>query len=350
MAPERFESEDRSRVSPAADIFSWGAVVAYAATGRTPFGADSAPGTAVRIMTQPPDLTGLPAALREPVSRALAKQPHDRPTARELLDLLLAAAPSGQPVRASHETPFLREIVQAADRTPVEPMPRPLPPRYRLDTGRRRSRRPDLRRWPARAGIAGLATAMLAGGLASRALLTDRDADAARSPEVTVATTDAAAQRTEGADPTAAILAGQRRVVLHIADSSRNLAVQSGGRAGVSTEAGADTEFRLIPRDGSYLVRSLRPALDPAEACLGVDKPADGTSPLAAASCSDSPAVLFDLAPSGERDKENRVTYRLRNRAHGVVQWSDDRFAIFVEQAADDPADTTFSLVDAGPA
>src|SRR3954447_3141871 len=48
MAPERFDGE--SSLTPAADIFAWGAVVAYAGMGRTPFNADSPPATAVRIL------------------------------------------------------------------------------------------------------------------------------------------------------------------------------------------------------------------------------------------------------------------------------------------------------------
>jgi serine/threonine protein kinase len=92
MAPERFDPADGRPVTAAADIFAWGAVVAYAATGRTPFAAESAPATAMRILTQDPDLRGVPFALRGAVERALAKEPGDRPTARELLDLLLAGA------------------------------------------------------------------------------------------------------------------------------------------------------------------------------------------------------------------------------------------------------------------
>jgi hypothetical protein len=64
--------------------------VAYAGTGRTPFHADSPPATAARILTQPPDLTGLPDSLRNLVAPALEKDPANRPTARELLDLLVA--------------------------------------------------------------------------------------------------------------------------------------------------------------------------------------------------------------------------------------------------------------------
>src|SRR5439155_2912746 len=78
----------------AADIFAWGAVIGYAGAGQPPFGADSSPVVAVRITTQPPALDWLTGPLRELVEHALAKDPAHRPTARELLDRLLAAGPS----------------------------------------------------------------------------------------------------------------------------------------------------------------------------------------------------------------------------------------------------------------
>jgi hypothetical protein len=89
MAPERFGSEPGTTLTPAADIFAWGGVVTYAGTGRTPFSGDSPPATAARILTQPPDLTGLSGPLRDLVAHALEKDPANRPTARELLDLLV---------------------------------------------------------------------------------------------------------------------------------------------------------------------------------------------------------------------------------------------------------------------
>ncbi|HET9518167.1 MAG TPA: serine/threonine-protein kinase, partial [Actinoplanes sp.] len=90
MAPERFGFETGAALTPAADVFAWGAVVGYAGTGRTPFNADSPPATAARILTQPPDLSGLSGPLRTLVGHALEKEPQNRPTARELLDLLLS--------------------------------------------------------------------------------------------------------------------------------------------------------------------------------------------------------------------------------------------------------------------
>ena len=99
MAPELFGPDASRALSPAADVFAWGVVVAYAATGRTPFAADFPAAVALRIVAQPPDLDGLRQPLRDLVRRALAKDPADRPTARELVDHLLAGG-----VRANDRT------------------------------------------------------------------------------------------------------------------------------------------------------------------------------------------------------------------------------------------------------
>jgi eukaryotic-like serine/threonine-protein kinase len=95
MAPERFDGKP---VTPAADIFAWGALIAYAGTGRTPFAADTPAATAMRIMTGQPDLEGLTGPLREMVEWTLAKNPAERPEARDLLDHLLAGG-SRSPAR-----------------------------------------------------------------------------------------------------------------------------------------------------------------------------------------------------------------------------------------------------------
>jgi hypothetical protein len=95
MAPERLGAVSGAELTPAADIFAWGAVVAYAGSGHTPHRADAPELLAVQILTQPPDLTGLSGPLRALVERTLAKDPAQRPTARELLDALLTGGPTG---------------------------------------------------------------------------------------------------------------------------------------------------------------------------------------------------------------------------------------------------------------
>jgi serine/threonine protein kinase len=114
MAPERFDGIHRD-ITPAADVFAWGAVIAYAGTGRTPFRADSPVATAARILTQPPDLTGLSGSLADLVALALSKDPEDRPTAHELLNLLLAQNTDPQAIsRPPTLDPRLREAAEAA--------------------------------------------------------------------------------------------------------------------------------------------------------------------------------------------------------------------------------------------
>ena len=95
MAPEQF----RGTTTTATDIFSWGAVVTFAATGRPPFGTGAAYQLMHRILSEPPDLGTLERPLRDLVSQALDKEPDRRPTARALLLALVGDA--GDPIDAS---------------------------------------------------------------------------------------------------------------------------------------------------------------------------------------------------------------------------------------------------------
>ncbi|MFD1536526.1 protein kinase domain-containing protein [Nonomuraea guangzhouensis] len=82
LAPEVLTGQ---RAGAAADVFAWGAVVLYAATGRDPFQGESLGGIMHRLLTVDPDLGDLPQPLRDLAGRALAKNPADRPSAAELL-------------------------------------------------------------------------------------------------------------------------------------------------------------------------------------------------------------------------------------------------------------------------
>ncbi|MBL7252932.1 serine/threonine-protein kinase [Paractinoplanes lichenicola] len=88
MAPERLDSS-LGPDSPAADIFAWGAVIAFAGTGRAPFGGDTPAAVVTQVLTQPPNLYGLPASLADLIAEALDKDPGKRPTSNELLQRLL---------------------------------------------------------------------------------------------------------------------------------------------------------------------------------------------------------------------------------------------------------------------
>ncbi|QKG21999.1 serine/threonine-protein kinase [Actinomadura verrucosospora] len=61
MAPEQFAGE---AAGPPVDVFAWGSVIAFAATGRPPFGADTFPAIMHRVLQREPDLGELPEPLR----------------------------------------------------------------------------------------------------------------------------------------------------------------------------------------------------------------------------------------------------------------------------------------------
>jgi serine/threonine protein kinase len=86
MSPEQAEGRE---VGPPSDIFSLGAVLAFAATGQGPFGSGSTPALVYRVVHSGPQLDLVPAEVRSLAERCLAKDPALRPTAA---DLLAAAA------------------------------------------------------------------------------------------------------------------------------------------------------------------------------------------------------------------------------------------------------------------
>jgi serine/threonine protein kinase len=89
MAPEQARGE---RVGPAVDTFAWGTLVAYAGTGRHPFGNGRVDAVLYRVVHEAPDLAGLEPSLSPLVTRALDKEPGLRPAPTELLDGLIPLA------------------------------------------------------------------------------------------------------------------------------------------------------------------------------------------------------------------------------------------------------------------
>jgi len=88
MAPEQARGQ---RCGPATDVFAWGAVLAFAAGGRAPFGEGSADVLLYRIVHEPPDVPPLPPALDGLVRAALEKDPDRRPTVGQILAALTGA-------------------------------------------------------------------------------------------------------------------------------------------------------------------------------------------------------------------------------------------------------------------
>lgn len=87
MSPEQVRGQD---VTGASDVFSLGSVLAFACTGRSPFGGGAPEDVARRVVEGEPDLAGVPAGLRDLVAACLAKQPGDRPAPSDVTDRLAA--------------------------------------------------------------------------------------------------------------------------------------------------------------------------------------------------------------------------------------------------------------------
>ncbi|MGA5291491.1 protein kinase domain-containing protein [Streptomyces pseudogriseolus] len=93
MSPEQILGKG---VTGAADVFSLGAVLAYAATGAPPFPGDSSAALLYRVVHEPPELDGLTGDIRELVEACLDKDPAARPTPPEITSRL---APEGGAAR-----------------------------------------------------------------------------------------------------------------------------------------------------------------------------------------------------------------------------------------------------------
>ncbi|WP_055528510.1 serine/threonine-protein kinase [Streptomyces graminilatus] len=89
MSPEQILGKP---VTGAADVFSLGAVLAYAATGRSPFRGDSSAALLYKVVHEEPQLDGLGGDLRELVEGCLAKDSAARPAPGEVARRL---APEG---------------------------------------------------------------------------------------------------------------------------------------------------------------------------------------------------------------------------------------------------------------
>lgn len=81
LAPEQVRG---AAVTPATDVFSLGATLAYASTGDSPFGHGSSEVMLYRVVHEEPHLAGVPDALAPLIRACLAKDPEERPSTLQL--------------------------------------------------------------------------------------------------------------------------------------------------------------------------------------------------------------------------------------------------------------------------
>jgi len=128
LAPEVIEGGSSSGAS---DVHSWGATVAYAATGRQPFGSGTYQTIFFRVLEGKAELDGVPPYLLPFVTAALSTDPRSRPTARWLAGQL--GLPGGGRMRQPDvaatrmENPPTRTITSPPPFAVPQPLPQPTP-------------------------------------------------------------------------------------------------------------------------------------------------------------------------------------------------------------------------------
>ncbi|WP_055600221.1 serine/threonine-protein kinase [Streptomyces aureus] len=95
------------RVGPASDVFSLGAVLAFAASGRRAFDGAHVPAVQYEVVHGTPDLSQVPPEVRELIGPCLAKDPAYRPTPPQIAEVF--APPKGAD-RAWRKGPLADDI------------------------------------------------------------------------------------------------------------------------------------------------------------------------------------------------------------------------------------------------
>ncbi|MFJ7587595.1 serine/threonine-protein kinase [Streptomyces sp. NPDC097617] len=122
MAPEQASA---GTVTAATDVFALGQIAAFTAIGASVFGDGPSHAVLYRIVHEDPDLSALPEVLRPVVTRCLSRDPADRPTLTEVIELCNAA--SEAPLRQGED--WLPQAVAGSITERLRlPAPAPTPP------------------------------------------------------------------------------------------------------------------------------------------------------------------------------------------------------------------------------
>jgi eukaryotic-like serine/threonine-protein kinase len=198
MAPEQARGE---RAGPPADVFAWGLLVAFAGTGRPPFGTGRPDAVVYRIVHETPDVGGIDHELVPIVLAALEKDPQRRPRPEPVLHELLALdgiAPTS--VAPAHVLPTAPAQPPVASPPPVGPPPEPPVHARRAAAAPPPRDRSAPRRVLALVGVLALLVAAGVGGV-WLARLGD-GSPAAADPELPTVTTGAVVTTPSTAPPT----------------------------------------------------------------------------------------------------------------------------------------------------
>ncbi|GGW43927.1 hypothetical protein GCM10010503_20760 [Streptomyces lucensis JCM 4490] len=246
ISPEQYRE---GAAGPAGDMFAWGALVAYAGTGRLPFGAGAPDVVAFRVMSGEADLDGVPAPLRGVVDRALAQEPGDRPSAAQAAQecAVLLASQVTQVAGAGPATAV--DMVAAAWDVPAG-----TDPSWQIPADRSRSKKRLIGSVVLAAGVigglAGGVVALLPGGAA-------KDTHAASSTASAAPSSPAGPGR-----PSARTAKGDTASRQRNADDGSAATAASWGQARVAQGAGEHDVARAVLHDEGVVAREMSDGVD----------------------------------------------------------------------------------------
>ncbi|GAA1271451.1 hypothetical protein GCM10009665_69580 [Kitasatospora nipponensis] len=121
MSPEQALGHE---LTAASDVFSLGATLAFATSGRNLFGDGASAAVLFRVVNTAPDLNAIPASLRELVAACLAKDPAHRPTPRQVIEFVSREGRTGPtanwlPPAVAGDVAALRSVLTSLPEPPA---------------------------------------------------------------------------------------------------------------------------------------------------------------------------------------------------------------------------------------
>lgn len=246
ISPEQYRE---GTAGPAGDMFAWGALVAYAATGRLPFGAGAPDVVAFRVLSGESDLDGIPAPLRGTVEKALTQRPGDRPSAAAVAEecAVLLASQVTQVMSADAVPATTVDMVAAVWHVPTGDEPA-----WHLPSGRNSSKKRLV-------GAVVLAAAVI-GGLATGGVAALSPGDAGNNTRASPSAVSA-----PPASPVSSAGSGQPSASTEKADSAEeqraargdSATAESWGQAHAAQGAGEHEVARAVLHDEGVVAQEL---------------------------------------------------------------------------------------------
>ncbi|MDW5328323.1 hypothetical protein [Plantactinospora sp. KLBMP9567] len=145
------------------------------------------------------------------------------------------------------------------------------------------------------------------------------------------------------------ILAGDRKVLIHIAGDDKDWSATYEGPIAIGDGTDDGALFRIVPTpDGRHLLETLRAREEGGRCCVYGDTRTEPVR-LSTKTCAEDETTLFKVTKADGTDDQGRFTHHLTNEKFGAVQVKNDGSALYIQEVGDGGTRGTYSFVDRGP-